>query len=150
MLFLNEYKLENWQYSTLLVYILDSFEKNIHSKSNQISILKFLIHNGADINYKDFDGFTLLHDYFYKKDFYIFSLLLKMQDINIEKENDEGQTTLYFIFYHSDRFEMKDTTKYVRLLANYGAQFDISGYFINKRFLRNYDSRDDYTSECRS
>ena len=126
------YPITSYQYSTLLGSVINHFNKNIHSKANQISILKFLIDSGADINYRDeFDGFTILHDSFYRKDFYIFNLLLNMKDIDIEVENYEGQTVLHYVFFYSDTFELKYISKYVRILANYGAQFKTSSYFNN-------------------
>ena len=113
------------KYSTLLEYIFPEFVKGVNSKSDQISILKKLLKNGADINYQTKRGrFTLLHDSFFYKELYIFGYLLKIKGIDLEKRNVDGYTPLYFVFYFGDIFDLKTIGKFVKILANCGADFE--------------------------
>jgi uncharacterized protein len=68
---------------------------HLAQKAGHRKMVKFLLANGADVNAKNFQGRTILHNVVSSKNRSLVKFLLKQKDIKINIQDQEGNTALH-------------------------------------------------------
>lgn len=110
----NDLNIENGKYQTPLTYVTSTFDEN------GILLIKLLLENGADINYKNYNGYTAImcaaeynknneiFEFLYKTGAFINVNTGKGETITILASRNENPKILNFLLENTENFDSED------------------------------------------